>query len=1226
MPKRAAERQSRRQVKRQRQYAETEQKFEGPETVYTTPQSQAYRSRRVSYDEDEITPAPNATFRHRTRSRSQAAEANGQSKREEIEEKEMLLEAEDDKEDDMQPEEMHSQEEMEEVEVDDEEQEDEEDMEDVSESADPSSEVPALRKSSGFATCGILNSIEMYRFMCHSRFKISFGPNVNIINGENGSGKSAIVAALQVGLAGSARDTERGTKIQDLIQHTKNDALVLINIWNRKGDDKDLDMSYKHEEYGDIITIERRLRRNGANSWSVRGRLSKPVPLGEGVKPYQEVQNIVDHFGFMVKNPVSILTQTKSKTFLAGQKPTKHYQFYQEATLLAPLETELKLTIGVTEEIRTILKRTEDALPETDRKLAKLEANYRNSQAMKNIDKTIRDAEILSAWVIVHEADEKRLEYERKTHDEIAPRAEQLSSELAKIGKKLDSLVSERDSRHQKVDEASSKVQMFNKTCQEIRRNVLKADAELKNFRRRLVDVDSEADDVEKRVKDANLRMEQARKEHFAGQEQKSRLLEEFRKLGLEEKELQERIQTMASEEAAFLEEKYYKEEAVQKAKQEFSRCRTEFEDKRRQHIHETAMAKNRTGVARFGDDVVQVTRGINQRRSRFRHPPIGPLAQYVKLRDQSWDRAIEVAMGRNLLMTYIVHDVQDAALLKSTFPGRFRPNVLISDLTRKRYRVGDNDVPALQDSRYRTILETMDIEHDAVFNALLDMAQIEKVVLSTEDDVRNLAWKRVRNVHTVWNKRADRAYIRNGSNTFRHAPHGVCARYLTKDMGPYLAALARDASQANEDVRRSEDMLAHRSDELRGLLNKLEATVKDLSSSRAKLTNMQRRKNTIEDQLNHAENAFNPEPFEREIADLESTMKNLDHRRGKVQQEASHFEQSKASLQEEHRKVSAESEEFRNEAAHLTESLESINKEVARVKSRHRTLKTDSEKASERLKMARREVNVQQNKVVEYTEAARSLGSSPKNVDWSKESSEKAQRRVRTLQERLRTEQKRRGGKSAHEIETEYLQAVKQYKDNQEKRARIAHYENCLLVGIKRRREKLFKLNRVLKTLVRNHFRQFLGAKGHTGNLRFRTNSSGETELRITTQLQHHDMKDGERHTIEQLSSMSGGERSYTTLAFILALAEVCQMPVRVFDEIDVFQDDATRRVAFRKMTDFCTQYLSDRQIIIITPQKLPHLESSPSIRIQVLEPPRPATDSSGRRQSTIDEFTGNA
>eukprot|EP00178_Gracilaria_changii_P016629 TRINITY_DN47898_c0_g1_i1.p1 TRINITY_DN47898_c0_g1~~TRINITY_DN47898_c0_g1_i1.p1 ORF type:complete len:1220 (+),score=226.84 TRINITY_DN47898_c0_g1_i1:253-3912(+) len=1218
MPKRPSDRASRRRVKRQRQYDRSENEFQDPESVYTV-HSQAYQSQPVVYEEDEITPAPNATFRHRTPSKSQPVQVNGDYRDEEIEAKELLVKLEDDK-DGIEPDDEDMQEAQGEGEG---EREESEDNEDDAESTDPSIEVPALRRSSGFATCGILHSIEMYRFMCHSRFKISFGPNVNIINGENGSGKSAIVAALQVGLHGNARDTERGSKIQDLIQHTKNDAVVLINILNCKSEKK-YDMSYRHEVYGDIITIERKLRRSGTNSWGVRGRRSKSIPLPEGVTPSREVQNIIDHFGFMVKNPVSILTQTKSKTFLAGQKPTKHFQFYQEATLLGPLEGELKMTIGVTEEIRDILKRTKDAMPEADRKLAKLEAEYRNAEAMKNIDKTIRDAEILSAWVIVHEADEKRLDYERRTHEEIAPRAEQLTSEFERIAKKLDTVTAERDNRHLKVDEASSKVQMFNKTCQEIRRNIIRVETELKNHKRRLIETNAEADETDKRIKDTSLRMEQARKEHFAGQEQKSRLLEELQRLELKEKELQGKIQDMSAKETRYLEQKFYKEDAVQRAKQDFARCRTEFEDKRRQHIRETAIAKNRTGIARFGEEAVLVARGIRQRKGRFKYPPIGPLAQYVTLRDHSWDGAIELALGRNLLMTYIVHDAQDAALLKSIFPGRFRPNVLICDLTRGRYQVGQNDVPALQDSRYRTILDTVDIAHDAIFNALIDMGQIERVVLSSEDDVTKLAWKRVRNVHTVWNKRADRAYTRNGSNTFRHGPQNVCARYLTKDMGPYLTALEEEARVAGAEKQKSEDVLTDRSNELRDLLSTLEGTVRELNEYKIDLGNMQRRRNAIEDQLNHAENAFNPEPFEREIIELEASMKTIAVRRENLQKEASACEESKASLHEENQKVRAESEAFRNEAAHLTESLENMNREVARVKSRHRLLKAESEKAAERLTMAHREVNVQRNKVVEYTEAARSLGPSPEDVDWSKWSSEKAQRRVRTLQERLRTEQKRRGGKSAHEIETEFLQAKKQYKQNMERQARISHYENCLTVGIKRRRQKLTFLNKSLKRLVRNHFRQFLGAKGHTGNLRFCTNNNGEPELRITTQLQHHEMMNGERHTIEQLSSMSGGERSYTTLAFILALAEICQMPVRVFDEIDVFQDDATRRVAFRKMTDFCTQYLSDKQIIIITPQKLPHLESSPSIRIQVLEPPRPTTDSSGRRQSTIDEFTG--
>jgi recombinational DNA repair ATPase RecF len=37
--------------------------------------------------------------------------------------------------------------------------------------------------------------------MCHQKLSIDLGPHVNFITGQNGSGKSAILAALQVGVA-----------------------------------------------------------------------------------------------------------------------------------------------------------------------------------------------------------------------------------------------------------------------------------------------------------------------------------------------------------------------------------------------------------------------------------------------------------------------------------------------------------------------------------------------------------------------------------------------------------------------------------------------------------------------------------------------------------------------------------------------------------------------------------------------------------------------------------------------------------------------------------------------------------------------------------------------------------------------------------------------------------------------------------------------------------------
>ena len=76
---------------------------------------------------------------------------------------------------------------------------------------------------------GLITRIYMEDFMCHRKFTIELGRRVNFITGQNGSGssalfyksiksdlsyspgKSAIVAAIQLCLGATARNTGRGT-------------------------------------------------------------------------------------------------------------------------------------------------------------------------------------------------------------------------------------------------------------------------------------------------------------------------------------------------------------------------------------------------------------------------------------------------------------------------------------------------------------------------------------------------------------------------------------------------------------------------------------------------------------------------------------------------------------------------------------------------------------------------------------------------------------------------------------------------------------------------------------------------------------------------------------------------------------------------------------------------------------------------------------------------------
>lgn len=65
--------------------------------------------------------------------------------------------------------------------------------------------------------------IELKNFMCHSNLAIDFNKRSNLLVGKNGSGKSAILAALIIGLGSKSSATSR-------CQNLKRKFLILIHI------------------------------------------------------------------------------------------------------------------------------------------------------------------------------------------------------------------------------------------------------------------------------------------------------------------------------------------------------------------------------------------------------------------------------------------------------------------------------------------------------------------------------------------------------------------------------------------------------------------------------------------------------------------------------------------------------------------------------------------------------------------------------------------------------------------------------------------------------------------------------------------------------------------------------------------------------------------------------------------------------------------------------------
>ena len=78
----------------------------------------------------------------------------------------------------------------------------------------------------------------------------------------------------------------------------------------------------------------------------------------------------------------------------------------------------------------------------------------------------------------------------------------------------------------------------------------------------------------------------------------------------------------------------------------------------------------------------------------------------------------------------------------------------------------------------------------------------------------------------------------------------------------------------------------------------------------------------------------------------------------------------------------------------------------------------------------------------------------------------------------------------------------------------------------------------------------------------------------------------------------MSGGERSFATLALLLALGASNESPFRVMDEFDVFMDSVARQAAMKELVSFA-RGMQSKQFIFLTPNSLTGLSAGPDIKI---------------------------
>lgn len=200
----------------------------------------------------------------------------------------------------------------------------------------------------------------------------------------------------------------------------------------------------------------------------------------------------------------------------------------------------------------------------------------------------------------------------------------------------------------------------------------------------------------------------------------------------------------------------------------------------------------------------------------------------------------------------------------------------------------------------------------------------------------------------------------------------------------------------------------------------------------------------------------------------------------------------------------------------------------------------------------------------------------------------------INRLRQKIQAEHASHGDRE--EIMRQYQEARETYLDLDNKVRTLKRFIKLLEEIMTHRYKTYQQFRRCLTLRCKLYFDNLLSQRAYCGKMNF--DHKNET-LSISVQ-----PGEGNRAAFNDMRALSGGERSFSTVCFILSLWSIAESPFRCLDEFDVYMDMVNRRIAMDMILKMADSQRF-RQFILLTPQSMSSLPSSKLIRILRMSDP---------------------
>ncbi|XP_010423182.1 PREDICTED: structural maintenance of chromosomes protein 6A [Camelina sativa] len=1026
--------------------------------------------------------------------------------------------------------------------------------------------------------------------ICHDNLEIEFCDCVNFITGQNGSGKSAILTALRVAFGCRAKGTQRANSLQDFIKTGCSYALVHVELRNQ-GED-----AFKPEVYGDTLTVERRIS-DSTSLTVLKDHQGRKISSRR-----EELRELVEHYNIDVENPCVIMSQEKSREFLNSGNDKEKFEFFYKATLLQQVDDLLQSIDTKLEYANALLDEMEKTILPIEKEINELLRKIKNMEQFEEIAQQLVHLKSKLAWSWVYDVDRQLKEQTEKIV--------KLKERVPTCQNRIDQKLGEVESLRVSLTEKKAEVACLMDESTTMKREIECLRQSVKMAAREKIALEEEyhykCNNIQK-IKDLVRRLERQigdinEMTTRSTQAEQSEIEEKLNLLKLEVEKAESLLSSLKEEENVVIE----KALAGGQEKEHIEAMIRDHEKKQRSintQINDLKKHQTNKVTAFGGDRVINLLRAIERHHRRFKKPPIGPIGAHVTLvNGNRWASAVEQALG-NLLNAFIVTDHKDLVTLRDCGKEANYNNlkIIIYDFSRPRLSIPRHMIPQTE---HPTILSVLHSENNTVLNVLVDMSGVERQVLAENYEVgKTIAFeRRLLNLKDVFTIDGYRMFSRGPvQTTLPPRPQRttrLCASFddQIKDLEIEASKEQRDIQECRGQKREAEMNLEGLESKMRGLKKQRTQIEKDLTR---KELEMQDLKKSVASETKASPTSSVDElhlesmRFREEIKGKESLLEKFQDGLNEAELKANELKASYENLCESAKGEIESLEKAENELKEIEEKLQYAETE----KNHYENLMKDkvlpdikqAEVLYQNLETKRQESNEKASIICPESEI-RALG------PWDGATPLQLSAQINNINHRLNRE----NAKYSESIDDLRIMHDEKEQKIRKKRKIYKSFREKLKVcrDVVGSRQGKLQINKShLKRQLTWQFNSNLSKKGISGQILV---SYADKTLSIEVKMP----QDATNSAVRDTRGLSGGERSFSTLCFALALHNMTEAPIRAMDEFDVFMDAVSRKISLDTLVDFAIEKGS--QWMFITPHDISMVKSHEKVKKQQLAAPR--------------------